>query len=175
MLPVIGRADELTVGRLAECKAAVRREMRELGVGWGAFAPNGVAGASSEDSALGAEDEEPARRGGVETDDGGQASSRLPSGMPVGVVDDEEDDTPKASAMPYPSPPPEPVKLIRVRSRSRGMVRSANYRPVVPEVTSDEEEEDEGEVDYGGMVPFAVVAPEEGAATDERRFVREFR
>lgn len=193
VLPVIGRADELTVARLGEAKRAVKRDLAKLGIGWGAFAPNeGKDGESS-----GREESGQERRGRVDgitsrsikssdaSSEAQIATAReptttvaVPGGIPHDLADGDDDEaTPKATAVA--DPPAERVKLIRVRSRSRGMARNLSSKTIVTEVESEEEDE-EDEVDYGGMVPFAIVAPDDGAGaagtgTGPGRFVREFR
>lgn len=185
VLPVIGRADELTAHRLEEVKAVIKRDLKRAGITWGVFASSeDPSGAISSGGTSGAED-----GNATPTSRKPRVDSRpvSPPSADTSLAESEQSDL--RASLSRRSPPPEPVeqpvRLIRVRSRSRAgtLGRSVSRRMLVQEEQSDEDdtEEDAGQ-SYEESLPFALVAPDEDAPRargsqdgQKPRFAREYK
>ncbi|ORY76867.1 hypothetical protein BCR35DRAFT_305612 [Leucosporidium creatinivorum] len=202
VLPVISRSDTLTITRLSDVKAAVKRDLDRAGLGFGVFAPSSSSSTLLSESATEVDAEFTRGRNSIMIPapsvqpplPQSQAHPPLANGLVVPAAGSEgcEDGSTATKDAPEPTTTnetqddsdllsPQPVKLIRTRSTSRlGRRRTTSKRLV----EGDEQDEDEGETEpatpsYEELLPFALVAPERigggGGAGGKEEWVREFK
>ncbi|SCZ88497.1 BZ3500_MvSof-1268-A1-R1_Chr10-2g02979 [Microbotryum saponariae] len=145
VLPIIARADELTVRRLEEVKEAVRRDLTRSGVSFGAF---------SSASALSVDEDDEENENDEETDDEGESTppntrTRRGSSKTEGAADASKVEENEA-----------PVKVIRI-ARGRLSTLPPSRRRTSAAAEAAEFEEPIETPTFDDFLPFAVVAPEE--------------
>lgn len=161
VLPIIARADSLTDSALSAVKDAVRKGLREVGLGFGVFStPTAKDGTESPSRQIPAANENPV--GGT-----GEGTDQHPSGNSHATPDAEVESKDRASR---------PVIRVKTRQVSRSRSRS---RRDLSALAQDErephfpEEVDElsvanvrfsaqmlAKTDLGVLLPFAFIAPE---------------
>ncbi|KAH8929595.1 hypothetical protein BT69DRAFT_1292469 [Atractiella rhizophila] len=179
VLPVIGRADELTEERLRECKEAVRRDLGRIGIGgggWGVFGREGVDEDEEEELAVpvqGRGRSKSVKSEAAITEEGEEENEE-------GEVEGEEEEE------------EEQPKVIKVRSRSPHVSKSPNPQPSTPKATPRRKSLHFGGApawgisnggvdepplpDVAEVLPFALISPENPWAKDgPGKFERKFK
>ncbi|KDE06851.1 hypothetical protein MVLG_02887 [Microbotryum lychnidis-dioicae p1A1 Lamole] len=145
VLPIIARADELTVRRLEEVKEAVRRDLTRSGVSFGAFS-------SASASSLDEDDDE--NENDEETDDEGESMPPNTRTRRGSVKTERAADASKVAENEA------PVKVIRIARGRLSTLPPSRRRMSAAAETAKFEEPIETPT-FDDFLPFAVVAAEE--------------